>query len=254
MRLPGTPVLGPLPPLAETWRRVFAEFVGTFALVFVAAGTILAVGPEANAGTLEVALASGFVIAVMVSSLGHISGGHFNPAITFGFLVTRRISVLLGLAYWIAQLGAAALAALLLKWIFPAGSRGALGAPSRTGIDLGPALVVEAMLTFFLVWVVFAVLADPRGTYTAIAGLAIGLTIVFDNLMGYPLTGAAVNPARAFGPQLVGNSWSDFWIWYVGPLAGGAIAAILYDELYLRPTGPTPSAAAPAPTAPPPST
>src|SRR6266545_4016323 len=113
MRLPGAPVLGPLPPLAETWRRVFAEFVGTFALVFVAAGTILAVGPEANAGTLEVALASGLVIAVMVSSLGHISGGHFNPAITFGFLVTRRISVLLGLAYWIAQLGAEALSALL---------------------------------------------------------------------------------------------------------------------------------------------
>jgi len=242
MRLPATPAFGPLPPLAETGRRSFAEFVGTFALVFVGAGAIMAVGPEASAGTLEVAFAHGLVIAVMVSAVGHISGGHFNPAVTFGFLLTRRISVLLGLAYWVAQFLGAVLAALLLRWIFPAATRDAaqLGAPARHTIDLGPALVVEALLTFFLVWVVFATTADPRGTYTAIAGLAIGLVIVFDNLLGYPLTGAMVNPARAFGPQLVANSWSDFWIWYVGPLAGGAIAALLYDELYLRPLAPAP--------------
>jgi aquaporin TIP len=247
MRLPGTPTVGPLPPLAETWRRSFVELVGTFALVFVGAGTIMAVGPQGDAGTLEVALAHGLVIAVMVSAVGHISGGHFNPAITFGFLLTRRISVLLGLAYWVAQLAGGVLAALLLRWIFPAANRDAtqLGAPARHTIDLGPALVVEALLTFFLVWVVFATTADPRSTYSAIAGLAIGLVVVFDNLMGYPLTGAAVNPARAFGPELVSNSWTDAWIWYVGPLAGGAIAALLYDELYLRPLGP-PSVGPPA--------
>jgi aquaporin TIP len=247
MRGPGTPAFGPLPPLAETWRRSLAEFIGTFALVFVGAGAIMSVGPQADAGTLEVALAHGLVIAVMVSAVGHISGGHFNPAITFGFLLTRRMSVLLGLAYWVAQFAAGALAALLLRWIFPAANRDAtnLGAPARHTIDLGPALVVEALLTFFLVWVVFATTADPRGTYTAIAGLAIGLAVVFDNLLGYPLTGAAINPARAFGPELVSNSWTDAWIWYVGPLAGGAIAALLYDELYLRPLGP-PSVGPPA--------
>jgi aquaporin TIP len=247
MSRPGTPAFGPLPPLAETWRRSLAEFIGTFALVFVGAGAIMSVGPQADAGTLEVALAHGLVIAVMVSAVGHISGGHFNPAITFGFLLTRRMSVLLGLAYWVAQFAAGALAALLLRWIFPAANRDAtnLGAPARHTIDLGPALVVEALLTFFLVWVVFATTADPRGTYTAIAGLAIGLAVVFDNLLGYPLTGAAINPARAFGPELVSNSWTDAWIWYVGPLAGGAIAALLYDELYLRPLGP-PSVGPPA--------
>ena len=240
MRMTGTPAFGPLPPLAETWRRSFVEFIGTFALVFVGAGAIMAVGPQADAGTLEVALAHGLVIAVMVSSVGHISGGHFNPAVTFGFLLTRRISVLLGIAYWFAQLLGGVLAALLLRWIFPAANRNAtnLGAPARHTIALGPALVVEALLTFFLVWVVFATTADPRGTYTAIAGLAIGLVVVFDNLMGYPLTGAGINPARVFGPQLISSTWSDAWIWYVGPLAGGAIAALLYDELFLRPLGP----------------
>ncbi len=237
MRLPGTPTIGPLPPLAETWRRSFVELLGTFALVFVVVGTIMSVGPQADAGTLEVALAYGLIVAVLVSAGAHLSGGHFNPAVTFGFMLTRRISVLLGLIYWIAQLAGGVLAALLLRWIFPAANRDAtnLGAPARHTIDLGPALVVEALLAFFLVWVVFAVTADPRGTYTAVAGLAIGLVVVADNLMGYSLTGAALNPARAFGPELISNTWTDFWIWYVGPMAGGAIAALLYDELYLRP-------------------
>jgi aquaporin TIP len=240
MRLPGTPSVGPLPPLAETSRRTFVEFLGTFALVFVGVGAIMGVGPQADAGTLEVAFAHGLVIAVMISAVGHISGGYFNPAITLGFMLTRRMSVLLGLFYWIAQFAGGVLAALLLRWIFPAANRDAanLGAPARHTIALGPALVVEALLTFFLVWVVFATTADPRSTYSAVAGIAIGLVVVFDNLMGYPLTGAIVNPARALGPQLVGNSWADAWIWYVGPFAGGAIAALLYDELYLRPLGP----------------
>jgi aquaporin Z len=156
-------------------------------------------------------------------------------------MLTRRISVLLGLAYWGAQLAGGVLAALLLRWIFPAINRDVtnLGAPAKAGtIDLGPALVIEALLTFFLVWVVFAMTADPRSTYSALAGLAIGLVIVFDMLFGYSLTGAAMNPARAFGPQLIANFWSDAWIYYVGPLAGGAIAALLYDELYLRPGSP----------------
>src|SRR6186713_2881403 len=142
---PGLPTLGPLPPLAETLRRSFVELLGTFAL--------------------------------MITAVGHLSGGYFNPAITFGFMLTRRISVLLGLVYVVAQFGGGILAALLLRWIFPAANRDAtnLGAPARHVIDLGPALVVEALLTFFLVWVVFATTADPRSTNSAVAGIAIGL-------------------------------------------------------------------------------
>jgi aquaporin Z len=242
--VPLSDYFGRLPPLADLWRRSFVELLGTFALVFVGAGTIMSLGPQSDAGTLEVALATGLTFAVMVSAVGHISGGHFNPAITFGFILTRRMSALLGVAYWIVQLAGGVLAALLLRWIFPAANRDAanLGAPSVHTIDIGAALVVEALITFFLVWVVFAMTTDPRSTYSAVAGLAIGFVIVFGMLLAYPLTGGAFNPARAFGPQLISNSWSDAWIYYVGPLAGGAIAALLYDEVYLRappvPVGP----------------
>ena len=242
MRLSGSDALGPAPPLGDLGRRTFVELLGAFALVFAGAGTIMSIGPQADAGTLDVALATGLAVAVMVTAVGHISGGHFNPAITFGFLLTRRIAVVLGLAYIVAQLLGGVLAALLLRWIFPAANRNAanLGAPSVHTIDIGAALVVEALITFFLVWVVFAMTTDARNAYTGISGLAIGLVIVFGMLIAYPITGGSFNPARAFGPELVSGSWSDAWIYYVGPLAGGAIAALLYDEVYLRTAAPAP--------------
>ncbi len=211
-------------------RRGVAEFVGTFALIFIAAGATI------YGDLVGLALASGLVIAVMVSSVGHISGGHFNPAVTLGFLVTRRISPPHAVLYWIVQFGGAALAALLLKWVLPTGAATNLGAPSlNSAVDAGKGVTIEAVLTFFLVWVVFATMADERGTFKQIAGLAIGLTITFGTLMAAGLTGAAMNPARAFGPELVSNDWTDFWVWYVGPFAGGVIAAVVYEVLYLRP-------------------
>jgi MIP family channel proteins len=219
-------------------RRGVAEFIGTFALIFVGAGSL------GFARTLtDVALAHGLVIAVFASAFGFISGGHFNPAITLGFLVTRRIAPALALAYWVVQFAGAAAAALLLKWVLPNAieNQSNLGVPALGGgIGSGAAVVVEAVLTFFLVIVVFATAVDPRGAFKQIAGLAIGLTITLDILMGGVLTGAAMNPARAFGPQLVGNHWSHFWVWYVGPLAGGVIAACVYELLYLRPARPAP--------------
>jgi aquaporin Z len=219
-------------------KRGALEFVGVFALVFIAAG-----GSAYARSPIDLAFANGLVIAVMVSAAGPISGGHINPAVTLGFLVTRRIAPLLAIVYWVAQFGAAVLAALLLKWVLPSGAETAtnLGVPTvGSGIGTGAAVVVEAVLTFFLVWVVFATAVDPRGTFRQIAGLAIGFTIAFDVLMAYGLTGAAMNPARAFGPQLAGNHWAHGWVWYVGPLAGGVIAATLYELLYLRPPRPEP--------------
>jgi aquaporin Z len=219
-------------------RRGAAEFIGTFALIFVGAGSV------AFARTLtDIALAHGLVIVVFVSALGFISGGHFNPAVTLGFLVTKRIAPMLALWYWVVQFGGATLAALLLKWVLPNAieNQAHLGAPSLGGgISWGPAVVVEAVLTFFLVFVVFATAVDPRGAFKQIAGLAIGFTITLDILMGGVLTGAAMNPARAFGPQLVGHQWSHFWVWYIGPFAGAVIAASLYELLYLRPARPEP--------------
>jgi MIP family channel proteins len=219
-------------------RRGAAEFIGTFALIFVGAGSI------AFARTLtDIALAHGLVIAVFVSAFGFISGGHFNPAITLGFLVTKRIAPMLALWYWIVQFGGAALAALLLKWVLPTAieNQAHLGAPSLGGgVTSGAAVVVEAVLTFFLVIVVFATAVDPRGAFKQISGLAIGFTIALGILMSGVLTGGMMNPARAFGPQLVADNWKHFWIWYVGPFAGAVIAASLYELLYLRPARPEP--------------
>lgn len=224
-------------------RRAVAEFVGTFTLVFVGAGAIMSAAGTHDPTLVGVALAHGLAIAVMVSAVGHISGGHFNPAVTLGFLATRRIDPMLAAVYWVAQFAAAAVAALLLQWIFPTSAvNGAnLGAPAlNSAIGSGAGVVLEGILTFLLVWVIFATAADPRGTFKSIAGLAIGLTITIDILIGGPLTGAAMNPARAFGPELVHSFWSDAWIWYVGPAVGGVAGALAYEWLYLRPVAPTP--------------
>jgi aquaporin TIP len=238
-------------------RRGFAEFVGTFALVFIGAGSVLAVSlafsaAQAGPGELPalggftlvgVALAHGLAIAVMASAVGHISGAHFNPAVTLGFLVTRRIAPTLAVVYWSMQFAAATAAAALLRWFFDEPERRVanLGAPALgRGIDHWQGLVIEIVLTFFLVWVIFATAADPGGTFKSIAGLAIGLTITMDVLMGGPLTGAAMNPARAFGPELLAREWSDAWVWYAGPFVGGVLGALAYEWLYLRPLRPLP--------------
>jgi aquaporin Z len=229
--------------MEDALRRCVAEFIGAFTLIFAGAGSIMILGGSGGAGLAGIALAHGLAIAVMVSAVGHISGGHFNPAITFGFLITGRMRPALAAGYWVSQFGGAVVAALLLKWIFPTVSvNGAkLGVPIlNDAIGAGRGVVLEMILTFFLVWVVFATAADPRGTFKSIAGLAIGLTIAMDVLAGGPLTGAAMNPARAFGPQLVQNAWSDGWLWYVGPVVGAAAAAILYEWLYLRRLRPEP--------------
>src|SRR5437870_2387883 len=238
-------------------RRGIAEFVGTFTLIFIGAGSILALttlflpainSPQAQGvygglTLVAVAFAHGLAIAVMVSAVGHISGGHFNPAITLGFVVTRRIAPTLAVVYWSMQFAGATAAAALLRWLFDARTRQLtnLGAPGLgCGIDHWQGLVIEMILTFFLVWVVFATAVDPRGTFKSIAGLAIGLTITIDIFMRGPLTGAAMNPARAFGPELIGNFWGEGWIYWVGPLIGATIAASAYDWLYLRPEQPVP--------------
>ena len=239
-------------------RRGFAEFVGTFTLIFIGAGSILtltkmlepatngsaqALGVYGSLTLVSVALAHGLAIAVMVSAVGHISGGHFNPAITIGFFVTRRLAPTLALVYLSVQLLGATAAALLLRWFFSASVRATtnLGAPGlASGISVWQGVVIEGVLTFFLVWVVFATAADPGGSFKSIAGLAIGFTITLDIFMGGPYTGAAMNPARAVGPELVQNFWSDGWVYWVGPLIGAGLAALAYEHLYLRPLSPEP--------------
>lgn len=223
--------------MSDFFRRGLAEFVGAFALVFVGGGSV---HMFAQGGLVGIALAHGLVIAVMVSAVGHISGGHFNPAITLGFLVTRRIAPVLALVYLVAQLGGAVLAAGALHLSLPGIADFDNTVPTLDdSVEPLAGMFTEAVLTFFLIWVVFATAVDPRGAFKAIAGLAIGLTITFGILMGGLLTGAAMNPARAFGPQLVEMLWTDAWVYYAGPLLGGAVAALLYEFAFLRPVGPS---------------
>jgi aquaporin Z len=221
---------------AETLRPAVAEFIGTFTLIFVGAGSIIASEGLEASSLIGVAIAHGLAIGVMVAAYARVSGAHFNPAVTFGFLLTRRIKPPLAIVYWVAQLAGAAVGALLLQKLLPSGPVEAvhLGVPALGhGVGTGAGVVLEGILTFLLVTVVFGTAVDPKGAFKSIAALMIGVTITIDILIGGPFTGAAMNPARAFGPQLVGNYWTNGWVWYVGPLVGGAIAAVLYEWLYL---------------------
>ena len=221
-------------------QKLVAEFLGTFALIFFGAGAICVdfhLRSTGGIGLLAVALAHGLAIAIMVSALGHISGGHFNPAITIGFWVTKRLSTLDSLAYWGAQLLGAAAAAFLLKLIMPdeVVTNTFLGTPElMRDFPRWSGMALEAITTFFLVLVVFATAVDEGGTFRSIAGFGIGLTITLGILVAGPFTGGALNPARAFGPALASGHWLNWGIYWVGPLAGGFIAGLLYDSLFLR--------------------
>jgi len=211
--------------------------VGTFALIFIGAGSIIADQLSGGrVGLVGVALAHGLAIATMVSATGHISGGHLNPAVTAGFVATRRMSVRVGVGYVIAQLVGASVGGFLLVASFPEAARQAvhLGTPALgRGVTPGVGIVVETVLTFLLVFVVFGVAIDargPRGT----GGLMIGLVIAMDILAGGVLTGAAMNPARAFGPALFSGTWQNQIVYWVGPLLGGALASVVYDSTMAR--------------------
>jgi MIP family channel proteins len=218
-------------------KQCVAEFIGTFALIFVGVGVIYNNTPSAGVGLLGVALAHGLTIAVMVSATMGISGGQLNPAVTFGLLVGGQMDLKKSLAYWIAQLaGATAAAGLVAGLVGSSGSQVvAAGTP-----DLGEkvtqlqGVVIEAVLTFFLVFVVYGSAVDARAP--RIGGLAIGLTVALDILFGGPLTGAAMNPARTFGPALVSGHWNNHVVYWVGPCLGGALAGLVYGRFLIRET------------------
>jgi len=223
-------------------QKLVSEFVGTFALIFFGAGSICAdqylkAAGQSGLGLLGIALAHGLAIAIMVTAIGHISGGHLNPAITIGFWVTRKIGTLEGLAYWIAQLAGGIAAAYLLASVVPEDTWRAvfLGTPDLArDLSRATAMILEGVMTFFLVFVVFATAVDARGAFGKIAGFAIGLTITMDILMGGPLTGASMNPARSLGPALAARHWANHGVYWVGPLAGGVLAGWVYDALLLK--------------------
>jgi len=224
-----------------SFQKFVAEFIGTFALIFFGAGSICAdrylQGSGGGIGLLGIALAHGLTMAIMVSALGHISGGHFNPAVSIGFWVTKRIGTLEVFLYWAAQVLGGIAAAFVLRAVIPEETwrAVALGTPELVrDFSRLTAMTLEAVATFFLVLVVFATAVDERGSFRAIAGFGIGLTITLGFLVVGPFTGAALNPARAFGPALASSHWTNQGVYWIGPLAGGFVAGLLYDSLYLK--------------------
>lgn len=225
----------------STPQKLAAEFAGTFAIIFIAVGSICAdqysgVASQTRIGPLGIAMAYGLVYAAMVISLGHVSGGHFNPAVTIGFWVVKRLDTFQAIAYSIVQLSAAVAAAYLVRIITPeTGWRPvALGTPVLAqDFTRLHAMALEAVLTFFVVFIVFATAGDSLDAAPHyVAGLAVGLAIVMGSLFGGPFTGAAMNPARAFGPALAAPHWQNQGVYWVGTLFGGIIAAFLYERLF----------------------
>ncbi len=202
-------------------KNLAAEFVGTFALIFIGAGA-LAIG---QANLVGVALAHGLVIVAFAYAYGHISGTHINPAVTLGLLIAGEIEFVVAIGYWIVQFLGGILGAVVLNAVLP--DAGDLGVTILgEGVGVGQGLVVEIVLTFFLVNTIFSTAVSGKaGNF---AGLAIGLTLVFCILMGGPLTRASLNPARTLGPAVVSGNYADIWLYFVGPFVGAILAALFY--------------------------
>jgi aquaporin TIP len=231
-------------------QKLAAEFIGTFVVVFTATGAICADeylrgANQKSPDVLIYALAYGLAVAVMVGAVAHVSGGHLNPAVTIGLWVTRRLGWLHSLLYFVAQLlgGAAAAYVLIavlpdtgwrfdaLRWITP---------ETMTDFSRWNAMLLEGMLTFIVVFAYFAAMVDHAGdgagstrTNGFIGGLAVGLTVAIETLVAAPFTGAALNPARSFGPALATHHWQNHGVYWVGPLFGGALAGIVYNAISL---------------------
>jgi MIP family channel proteins len=215
-------------------RVLVAEFVGTFTLVFAGCGAIMVDAKTHALGHVGVAFSFGLVIMVMIYAVGHISGAHFNPAVTFAFALSRHFPWRRALGYWAAQLlGALGAAALL---------RGSLGEIAHLGATLprgsqGQSFLWEIVLSFVLMFVVMAVATDTRAVGEA-AAIAIGGTIGLDAMFGGPISGASMNPARSLGPALISGDLHALWLYMLAPPIGTALGALAYQFIREEPDPP----------------
>ena len=224
----------------KTLRPCLAEFLGTFYLCFAGIAAILCNTPSVggNSGLLGIALAHGLALSIAVNVFGGESGAHFNPAVTCGFLATRRIKPNLALAYIVAQLLGATTAAGFCRVIFPleAVMDAKLGLPlPAPWASTGVVLLAEFIMTYLLMTSIFGTAVDDRGRAVKIGGFGIGLTVAFDILAGGAVTGASMNPARSFGPAVELMYWQWHWAYWLAPIAGACTAALVYEHVWLRP-------------------
>lgn len=220
------------------WRGTLAEFFATLLFVFLGAGTVVVTGQllgeqMTSARLLAIAVAHGLAIFLLASATAKISGGHINPAVSIATAVTREISASKAVMFVVAQGVGAIVGALLLNAVVP--DPGNLGSHGLgTGVTPGMGVLAEIILTFSLVFVIYATAIDPKGLAT-LAPLAIGLTVLVDHLVGVPITGASMNPARSLGPAIVSGTWGNHWVYWVGPIVGGIVAAAVYKLLFMKP-------------------
>ena len=221
----------------DALKAAFAEFISTLIFVFAGEGSVISYAALTSgasltpAGLTGVAVTHGFALFVAVAIAANISGGHVNPAVTFGLFLGGQITLLRGILYWIAQLLGSVVASLLLLFV----SNGYTTSPHAlsTGETVYDALVLEIVITFGLVYTVYATAVDPRskGNVSLLAPLAIGLIVAANILFAGAFDGGSMNPARSFGPALVSLDFTNHWIYWVGPLLGAAVAALVYKIL-----------------------
>nr|XP_019954767.1 PREDICTED: aquaporin-4 isoform X1 [Paralichthys olivaceus] len=221
----------------DFWRAVSGEYLATLIFVLLGLGSTInwAAGEEKPppADLVLISLCFGLSIATMVQCFGHISGGHINPAVTAAMVVTRKLSLAKAVFYVVAQCLGAVTGAGILYLVTPAAFRGSLGVTTvNSNISLGHGLLVELIITFELVFTVFATCDQKRTDLGGSGGLAIGLSVAIGHLFAIPFTGASMNPARSFGPAMVTLNFENHWVYWVGPILGGILAAGLYEYLY----------------------
>lgn len=221
----------------NTIKPLIAEFIGTFALVFIGVlamqGVNIVQAPNGLANLTSIGLAHGLTIAVMMAALGAVSGGHFNPAVTSAFMATGRMNPITGGLYIVAQLAGASAAGLLITGLFSAQITGS-GTPALAPqVSATSGVILEAIGTFFLVLVFFGSAVDERAPKN-IFPLVIGLTMAVDVIALGPLTGGAVNPARTFGSALASGMWSNHIIYWVGPIVGGVLAGLVQNFVLME--------------------
>ena len=208
--------------------KFLAEFIGTFTLVFAGVGSVMVAERfpgSVNAGTVPIVF--GLAVAVMIYAVGHISGAHFNPAVTAAFTVARHFPVKQVIPYWFAQFAGAVLAAVILRFTLPEGQNVGVTA---WHVPVGSAFLWEIVLTFFLMFVIVSVATDTRAV-GMMAGLAIGGTVTMGAYIGGPVTGASMNPARSFAPALMAGQFENLWLYFVAPLIGAILAAYVYEKI-----------------------
>lgn len=222
----------------NAYKKYIAEFVGTFALVFIAAGAVCADfylrqagGP--GLGLLGISIAYGVAVIAIIYTMSYVSGSHVNPAVTISFWVTKRMEPNTAIMYIISQILGAILAGYALRTLFP----DALNAVSigtnvlAPGVTVGRGILMEFIITFLLIFTIYGTLVDRRAS-AGFAGVAIGLVVLFGSMIGGTVSGGAMNPARVFGPAIASGKFANHFVWWIGPILGGIAAGVVYDQLF----------------------